>query len=132
MAKKLKDSGTRTQFETGAVRDGATGKGAFYLLPYHAEERIAQHFENGADKYEERNWEKGIPLKKFADSAKRHLGKAMAGMTDEDHWAAAAWNIHCYMETEYRCKIGQLPMNLCDGMPVAHPNYGKTLAEIAA
>lgn len=123
MVVALKDSGTRDTFTTGAVRDGATGKGAFYLLPYHAEERLAQHFENGAAKYEDRNWEKGIPLHKFADSCKRHLGKAIAGMTDEDHWAAVAWNAMCYIETQYRIKIGQLPREL-DTMPVAHPNYG--------
>ena len=29
----LPDSGTRSEFDTGAVRDGETGKGRFDLLP---------------------------------------------------------------------------------------------------
>ena len=47
----------------------------------------------GAGKYAPRNWEKGIPWSRCLDSALRHLNKFQRGMTDEDHLAAAAWNI---------------------------------------
>lgn len=90
---KLKDSGTRRTFETGAVRDMAEGKGRFDLLPMCVLIRLAEHYENGCQKYGERNWEGGIPTSSFADSAMRHLVKYMDGQTDEDHLIAAIWNL---------------------------------------
>ena len=55
--------------------------------------RLARHYENGAKKYDERNWEKGIPASRFADSALRHMFKYMDGQDDEDHLIAAIWNL---------------------------------------
>ena len=85
----LKDSGDRTQFGTGAVRDMHGGKGRFDLLPMCVLLRLARHYEAGSAKYGDRNWEKGIPAHSFADSAMRHLVKYMDGQTDEDHLIAA-------------------------------------------
>ncbi|MCI0352278.1 MAG: DUF5664 domain-containing protein [Acidobacteriales bacterium] len=108
----IKDSGTRATFATGAVRDGETGKGRFDLLPCHALQRLAQHFENGARKYADRNWEKGIPTHRYMDSGLRHAFRYLAGERDEDHLAAAAWNFLCLIETEHRIAAGKLPADL--------------------
>lgn len=89
----LKDSGNRREFETGAVRDMQEGKGRCDLLPACALIRLSKHYEAGAMKYEDRNWEKGIPISVMIDSAMRHLLKYMDGQTDEDHLTAVAWNI---------------------------------------
>lgn len=51
----IKDSGTRRQFDSGAVRDMQEGKGRCDLLPACAILRIARHFEAGAKKYDDRN-----------------------------------------------------------------------------
>ena len=147
----IKDSGNRTEFETGAVRDIQQGKGRFDLMPLDVVENlfwvyerensaasgmisdviayidnfkrngtsgslsqavccyaratrkdifalmldVAKHFENGALKYGEHNWEKGIPISRYIDSALRHLMKDLAGETDEDHAAAFIWNCMC-------------------------------------
>ena len=96
----LQDSGERTDFGTGAVRDMHEGKGRCDLLPPRALLRLARHFENGAKKYGERNWELGIPCHSFADSAHRHYLRYMNGETDEDHLMAAIWNLMCLAETE--------------------------------
>ena len=58
----IKDSGKRSEFETGAVRDIQSGKGRFDLLPWDTIWALAKHFEKGCEKYGDRNWEKGIPL----------------------------------------------------------------------
>lgn len=97
---EIKDSGNRREFETGAVRDMAEGKGRCDLLPAVAILRLAKHFERGAIKYSDRNWEKGIPLHSFIDSAIRHTMKYLDGQHDEDHLCAAAWNLICAMWTE--------------------------------
>ena len=89
----IKDSGERTAFETGAVRDMHTGKGRMDLLPWHGIITVSQLCEEGALKYGERNVDKGIPLHSLLDSAARHLAKCIAGESDEDHLRAAAWNL---------------------------------------
>lgn len=108
----IKDSGTRQEFETGSVRDMSAGKGRFDLIPYLPQEKLAQHYEAGIEKYGERNWEKGQPLKNFLDSANRHLLKFMNGARDEDHLSASVWNQYGYQWTENEIIEGRLPYSL--------------------
>ncbi len=89
----LKDSGERREFPTGAVRDMAEGKGDMVSMPWEALLRLSKHYEAGAKKYNRWNYRKGIPVSSFIDSACRHLAKYQCGMDDEDHLAAAAFNI---------------------------------------
>lgn len=90
---QLEDSGQRQEFETGAVRDPAEGKGRYDLITPHGLRRLALHYEAGAKKYDDRNWEKGIPASRCFSSAVRHLYRWLNGENKEDHLAAAAWNI---------------------------------------
>lgn len=90
---EIKDSGNRTEFPSGAVRDMAKGKGRMDLLPWLALIRVSKHYEKGAEKYGEHNWEKGIASSSFLDSAFRHLAKYADGWRDEDHLSAAAFNV---------------------------------------
>ena len=139
---KLPDSGERRQFDSGAVRDVAQGKGRCDLMPlgiigewlndnylvnineylytgdtdslwtvfrafsdecWHntstALLEIAKHFEDGAVKYGDRNWEKGIPVHCYIDSAVRHYLKFRRGDNDEPHSRAFLWNIVCAIWT---------------------------------
>ena len=89
----IKDSGNRTEFNTGAVRDLHEGKGRYDLIPWDAIHELAIHCEQGAKKYGERNCEKGIPIHSLIDSALRHLSCYLRGMKDEPHLRAALWNI---------------------------------------
>lgn len=89
----IKDSGARTEFSTGAVRDMKRGVGRMDLLPWYGIMEVSKHCEEGAEKYGEHNVDKGIPLHSLCDSAARHLAKFIAGETDEDHLRAAAWNL---------------------------------------
>ena len=54
---------------------------------------VSKHYEDGAKKYAERNWEIGIPLHCYIDSGVRHLLKYFRGDTDEPHDRAFVWNI---------------------------------------
>ena len=110
----VKDSGERQQFDTGSRRDTREGKGRFDLLPPYAIHRLAKHFENGAKKYGDRNWEKGQPLSRYLDSAIRHLFKYLGGDRSEDHLSACSWNCMAFIETEKRIKDGTLPKELDD------------------
>lgn len=100
----IKDSGERREFETGAVRDMAAGKGDMVSLPNAAILRLSKHYEAGATKYGRWNYLKGLPVSSFMDSALRHLFKYMDGYDDEDHLAAAAFNVLGAMEMEAKHK----------------------------
>lgn len=147
------DSGERREFETGAVRDCAEGKGRFDLVPLkifghiyndriimalgeclelyeskktgYKEETVyllqivfrsavekmfdgnwikaimelAKHFEEGAKKYDDNNWKKGIPVRCYFDSACRHYAKWVDYQDDEPHRRAVLWNIICAIWT---------------------------------
>lgn len=59
----------------------------------------SKQFEDGAKKYGEHNWKKGIPMDSYIDSAVRHYLKFMRGDTDERHDRAFVWNILCCLWT---------------------------------
>lgn len=150
---ELKDSGTRREFSSGAVRDINKGKGRCDLLPlgvvgeiendpllvgineyvrngekvklvevikafsktrygdlYTAMLEVSKHYEDGCNKYGERNWEKGIPLHCYIDSAVRHYLKHQRGDTDEPHDRAFLWNLLCALWThDYFPDLRDLP-----------------------
>ena len=106
----IKDSGDRTQFDTGAVRDMHTGKGRMDLLPCTAIIELSKHCENGALKYGEHNVDKGIPQHSLIDSGMRHLVKYLRGDTDENHLVAALWNIAWAVEQDVnRPELNDIP-----------------------
>lgn len=143
---EIKDSGNRTEFASGAVRDMREGKGRMDLLPLevvaelmedvmftHISEfmstkdteylylvlklfavrhyegmietsllEVGKHFEEGAKKYGENNWQKGIPVYCYIDSAVRHYLKFKRGDNDEPHDRAFVWNLMCCIwETDH-------------------------------
>jgi hypothetical protein len=88
------------KFDTGAHRDTGVGKPRMSLVPQEELERVALHFTKGAERYSPNNWKLGMPLSVYYDSADRHLRKWFQNHTDEDHAAAAIWNIMAAMYTE--------------------------------
>ena len=147
----IKDSGQRTEFKSGAVRDVQEGKGRFDLVPLDVAGKllkddvliginqfvrngyivylygalgkfagyenlttllleVAKHFEEGAKKYQPRNWEKGIPLSRYVDSMVRHYLKWLRGDDDEPHDRAFCWNVMCCIWTcENKPEMNDLP-----------------------
>jgi hypothetical protein len=60
---------------------------------------VAKHFEEGCKKYGENNWQKGIPVRCYVDSAIRHYLKHLRGDNDERHDRAFCWNVLCCIWT---------------------------------
>lgn len=110
----MHDSGTRSEFPTGAVRDEMHGRGNPSDIPPCALRRLGQHFEAGARKYSRHNWMKGIPLSRYQDSIMRHVTAWAEGDLSEDHAAAVLWNMACAMHTELEIVQGNLPDYLED------------------
>lgn len=107
-----KDSGERTEYTSGMVRDTDKGKARFDLIhpegiPYDEQilTRFAKLMARGAEKYCARNWEKASgdeELKRFKASALRHCEQWYCGETDEDHAVAVFFNIMAYEATLYK------------------------------
>lgn len=111
---ELKDSGERTTFATGAQRDRQKGKGKPSLFPNWVMWLVSCIYEDGMYKYSARNWEKGMSLGQYLDSAERHLAKLKLGMRDEPHASQVIWNMVGYIFTAWLVKIGARPAELND------------------
>jgi len=108
----IKDSGNRTEYSSGMVRDKSEDKEKFDLLfpegiPYEEQmlTRFAIHLTKGAKKYSDRNWEKASGQQELLDfkrSAWRHFVKWYLGMIDEDHASGVFFNIMGYETTKYK------------------------------
>jgi hypothetical protein len=111
-----KDSGVREEYGSGMVRDTQTGKPRFDLMlprgvPYEAQflTRVAALLARGAEKYEDRNWEKAQgeeELERFKSSADRHLMQWMCDESDEDHAAAVVFNLLAYETIKWKIQTG--------------------------
>ena len=92
-SKVMKDSGKRETYSTGAKREPVADKEMRpELFSPEALIRDAKWYAQGASKYGDRNWEKGIPFTNCIGSMLRHIIKYMNGQDDEDHLAAIRWN----------------------------------------
>ena len=111
---KLPDSGERSEFDTGAVRDAMTNKGLPSLMPPEALRRASLRFEQGALKYGRDNWKQGIPVSRYVDAIYRHLWAYMEGDESEDHGGALIWNAMCLIQTKEWINQDKLPASLND------------------
>jgi hypothetical protein len=91
-----KDSGVRSEYASGMVRDTQDGKPDYALLDRPFLKRWAELMTRGAKKYGRRNWQNANSeeeLERFKSSAFRHLMQWLDGETDEDHAAAVCFNL---------------------------------------
>lgn len=124
----IKDSGAREVFNTGAQRDRQPGKGKPSLVPNFVLWLLSRVYEDGAIKYASRNWERGMPLSQYIDSAERHLAKLKCGMRDEPHATQVVWNMVGYIFTATLIKMGLRPKELSD-MPNQISSDPQSIAE---
>lgn len=113
---RLNDSGERRTFPSGAQRDRGKLKPRPDLISPHAQMREGMIFALGAEKYDTRNWEKGMPISECLASAQRHIEQWKRGDTDEDHLAQARWNLGAIIHYEEEIKAGRMSPQI-DDMP---------------
>lgn len=83
---------TNVKYNTGAVRSADAESTRYDLITPIGLRRLAETCAEGAEKYGDYNWEKGMPISDLANHAIRHLYKFLEGDRSEDHLAHAAWN----------------------------------------
>lgn len=64
---------------------------------------VSKQYEQGAIKYGEWNWTKGIPLHSYIDSGVRHYLKVLRRDSDEPHERAFIWNMLGAIWTHQNC-----------------------------
>jgi hypothetical protein len=108
---QTKFSGKKDVYPGGATRDAKAGKGRYDLISPYMIRRLAGLYERGGQLYGDRNWESGQPFSGLYSSALRHTWQALAGEKDEDHLAAAIWNLTAliHFEETGRVELNDLP-----------------------
>lgn len=91
---------SRKQFTTGAVRSKDADDVRFDLITPIGIRRLAETYAEGAKKYGDNNWQKGIPAGECINHALKHINQWLSGDTSEDHLAHAAWNLFAVMHYE--------------------------------
>lgn len=81
------------QFESGAVRSTDADHARFDLIPFAAVEALGRTLKEGAEKYGEYNWQKGIPASDLLNHALQHIYKYLDGDYSEDHIGHAMTNL---------------------------------------
>ena len=87
---------------------------------------VAKHFEEGAKKYGESNWQKGIPVRYYIDSALRHYIKWLRGDKDEPHDRAFVWNLLCCIwEVDFSPRAKMKGTPVAEELPDPEANSGR-------
>lgn len=81
------------RFETGAVRSADREGQRYDLISPIGLRRLAETCHEGAVKYSDFNWERGMPVSEMLNHAIAHIYNYLAGDRSEDHLAHAAWNL---------------------------------------
>lgn len=115
--------GQLQSFKSGAVRDTSDDKPRPELISPYFEDRLANWLAKGAQKYNARNWEKGIPISRCVASLKRHTSAFMKGLEDEDHEAAIACNIMFIIHNQEIIKRGKMSSEIDDMPHYEDDNY---------
>jgi hypothetical protein len=96
---KETDGGT-VKFTTGAVRSSDAEATRYDLISPIGLEAVARTCAEGAAKYSDYNWERGMPVHDLLNHALRHVYRYLAGDRSEDHLPHAAWGLLAAIHSE--------------------------------
>ena len=90
----MKDSeGNSVRYHSGAVRSSDAEGTRYDLISPIGLAAVAAACAEGAAKYGDYNWEKGMPANDMLNHALRHIYLFLSGDRCEDHLGHAAWNV---------------------------------------
>ena len=81
------------EYNTGAVRSADAESVRYDLISPIGLRAVAEACAEGAEKYDDYNWERGMPASDLLNHALRHIYEFLAGDRDENHLGHAAWNL---------------------------------------
>lgn len=92
--------GATVRFATGAVRSSDAEATRYDLISPIGLEAVARTCAEGAAKYSDYNWERGMPVGDLLNHALRHIYRYLAGDRSEDHLPHAAWGLLAAIHSE--------------------------------
>lgn len=92
--------GGSVKFTTGAVRSGDAEGTRYDLISPIGLEAVARTCAEGAAKYSDFNWERGMPVHDLLNHAIRHIYRYLAGDRSEPHLPHAAWGLMAAIHSE--------------------------------
>lgn len=92
--------GDQVHYVTGAKRSSDAERFRADLISPIGLMAVAETCAEGARKYDDFNWEKGMPISDLLNHAIIHIYKYLAGDRSEDHLAHAAWNLLAAIHSE--------------------------------
>ena len=85
--------GKTVEYETGAIRSSDAESFRYDLISPVGLKAVARACAEGANKYSDYNWERGMPVNDLLNHAVRHIYEYLSGDRSEDHLGHAAWNV---------------------------------------
>jgi hypothetical protein len=85
--------GTTAKFGTGAVRSSTFEDFRYDLVSPIGLREVARACAEGAQKYSDYNWERGMPVHDLLNHAIAHIYQFLAGDRSEPHLGHAGWNL---------------------------------------
>jgi len=85
--------GTTAKFGTGAVRSSDVEEFRYDLVSPIGLREVARACAEGAEKYGDWNWEKGMPVHDLLNHVLAHIYQFLGGDRSEPHLGHAAWGI---------------------------------------
>ena len=92
--------GTTAKFGTGAVRSDTVEAFRYDLVSPIGLREVARTCAEGAAKYGDWNWEKGMPVHDLLNHAIAHVYQYLSGDRSEPHLPHAAWNLLAAIHSE--------------------------------
>ena len=92
--------GTTAKFGTGAVRSDTAEAFRYDLVSPIGLREVARTCAEGAAKYGDWNWEKGMPVHDLLNHAIAHVYQYLSGDRSEPHLPHAAWNLLAAIHSE--------------------------------
>jgi hypothetical protein len=89
----IPQAGTTAKFGTGAIRSDTFEEFRYDLVSPIGLREVARACAEGAQKYSDFNWERGMPVNDLLNHAIAHVYQFLAGDRSEPHLGHAAWNL---------------------------------------
>lgn len=90
---KPAECGTTAKFGTGAIRSDTFEQLRYDLISPIGLREVARTCAEGAAKYSDFNWERGMPVHDLLNHALAHIFQFLSGDRGEPHLPHAAWNL---------------------------------------
>ena len=89
----IPQAGTTAKFGTGAVRSDTFEQYRYDLVSPIGLREVARACSEGAQKYSDFNWERGMPVHDLLNHAIAHVYQFLSGDRSEPHLGHAGWNL---------------------------------------